>query len=201
MFQRIQDYELHGTTGRWYRPRAYGDPQPNGAWKGWLIFFPLTGGEAIAPPHPETTQPTWPAVVAWAARLTPVYVEGALERALTVTEPSTAISELTAAEYEALAEAEGLERAAEVERANADLDEVAASNARHEVDRIRRDRLAAESARSATEEVAATMEAAMHEEAAREARDTAAVAAQHRRSAERRAASPPTRKKRATKKR
>ena len=202
MFQRIQQYPLIGAEGRWYRPRAYGDPQPDGRWQGWLIFFPLMGDGAIAPPHPETTQSTWTALTTWAEGLTLVYVEGALERSLTVAQqPSALTSRLAAAEYEALEDAERLETAAEMQRAAADLDEDAADIARDEADRIRRERLATESAMAATEEVAANVEAAIHEEAAREARDAAAEAAQRRRLAGSSAANPAVKKKRRATKR
>ena len=62
--------------------RAYGDPQPDGSWDDWLVFFPLGRGTAIAPPSPETTQHTLADLAVWAAGLTPVYLEGALDRAL-----------------------------------------------------------------------------------------------------------------------
>jgi hypothetical protein len=202
MFQRVQQYAVLEADRRWYRPRAYGDPQPDGRWRGWLIFFPLIGGGAIAPPHPETTQTTWDALATWAEGLTPVYVKGALERALTVAgQPPALISQLAAAEYEALEDAERLETAADVQRAAADLDEVAADAARHEADVIRRERLATERALAATEEAAANVEAAIHEKAARDARDAAAAAARTRRSAEDSVALPGNRKRRATKKR
>jgi hypothetical protein len=202
MFHRIQQYALLEAGGQWYRPRAYGDPQPDDRWKGWLIFFPLLGGRAIAPPHPETTQATWTALITWAAGLTPVYVEGALERALTVAEePPALISQLATAEYEALEDAERLEIAADVKRAAADLDEAAADIARADANDIHRERLATESALAAADEVAAKAEAAVHEEAARDARKAAAVAAQRRRSAETSGTSPRNGKRRATKKR
>jgi hypothetical protein len=55
MFQRIQQYPLIDAGARLYRPRAYADRQPDGTWDGWLVFFPLDGGEAIASDR-ETTQ-------------------------------------------------------------------------------------------------------------------------------------------------
>jgi hypothetical protein len=185
MFQRIQQYALQRVGGRWYRPRAYGDPQPDGRWEGWLIFFPLDGGEPIAPPHPETTQTTLGDLAGWAAAVTPAYLDGALHRALTLAhEPATLAIELADAEYDALLDAERLETSAEIERATADLDEVAAQMARDEADRIRRERLATESAVAGTEEVAANVNAAMHERAAQAARETADKAARRRRSLE-----------------
>jgi hypothetical protein len=107
VFHYVQQYGLQRSGGRWYRPRAYGDPQSDGRWEGWLVFFPLDRGEAIAPPHPETKQTTFTALGAWAAALTPVYIEGALVRALTVAHrPAVLISELADVEYEALLDAE-----------------------------------------------------------------------------------------------
>jgi hypothetical protein len=199
MFQRIQQYGLLEAGGQWYRPRAYGDPQPDGRWKGWLIFFPLLGGGAIAPPHPETIQPTWTALMTWAQGITPVYLEGALERALTVAEePVALVSQLATAEYDALEDAERLETAAEVQRSVADLDDAAADAARREADDLRRQRLASERALAAEDEAAAKAEAAVHEEAARDARKAAGEAAQRRRSAQTR--STPTGGKRGAKK-
>lgn len=174
MFHRIQQYPLLKAVGQWYRPRAYGDPQSDGRWHGWLIFFPLSGGEAIAPPEPETTQTTFSALRTWSDALTPVYVEVALERALMVAQqPAALISQLAAAEYEALLDAERLGTADEIQRAAADFDEVAAQTAKREADRLRRERLSAESAVAATEEVATYVTAARDEQAAREARERA----------------------------
>jgi hypothetical protein len=199
MFQRIQQYGLLEASGQWYRPRAYGEPHADGVWRGWLIFFPLLGGGAIAPPHPETSQGTWTALGTWAAGLTPVYLQGALERALTVAEePPALISQLATAEYDALEDAERLETAAELQRGVADLEEAAADAARREAEDLRRERLTSEGALAAADEAAAKVEAAIHEEAARDARKAAGEAAQRRRSAQTRSA--PTRGKRGGKK-
>jgi hypothetical protein len=182
-FHRIQQYELIYTGGRWYRPRAYGDRQPDGTWDGWLIFFPIGGGSAIAPPGPETTQSMWAVLVVWAADLTLAYLEGALARALRLAPQPLLIDQLAGAEYEALEDAERLERSAEVERTAADLDEAAASAARADAKRIRRQRLDTERALAATEKAAATREANVLAQAARETRAVAADAARRRRSA------------------
>jgi hypothetical protein len=183
MFVRIQQYELLEVGRRWYRPRAYGDPQLDGTWDGWLVFFPLAGGAAIAPPGPETTQATIAALAVWAAGLTPVYLEGALSRALRLEHQAPLVERLSDAEYEALDDAERLETAAEVERTAADLDDAAAIAARADADRIRRERLAAEGALAATQEAAARVEANMHEQAARDARAIAGDAKRRQRSA------------------
>jgi hypothetical protein len=181
-FHRIQQYDLIYTGGRWYRPRAYGDRQPDGTWNGWLTFFPINGSSAIAPPRPETTQSTWAVLVLWAADLTLAYLEGALARALRLAHQPLLIDQLAHAEYEALEDAERLERSAEVERTAADLDEAAASGARADAKRIRRQRLDTERALAATEEAAAKREANVLAQAAREARAVAVDSARRRRS-------------------
>ena len=184
MFHRIQQYGLVEVGGAWYRPRAYGDPQPDGMWNGWLVFFPLGGGTAIAPPGPETTQSSVPALSTWAAALTPVYLEGALARALALAQQPAVIARLTDAEYDALDDAERLETAAEIERTAATLDKAAARAALADAERIRQERLATESALAVTEEAAATVEAKAREQAARDARAIAAAAERQRRSAQ-----------------
>ena len=179
MFQRIRHYNLIGASGRVYRPRAYGDPRADGAWDGWLVFFPLDGGQAIATER-ETTQATFQALTRWAAGLTPVYLEGAVARALELAQPPSVIDRLEDAEYEALEDAERLETVARIERASATVDEMSAADSRQDAERLRRERLVAESALASTEEVIATEEAEIHEAAAREARAAAADAAARR---------------------
>ena len=200
MFHRIRQYELIYRGGRWYRPRAYGDWQPDGTWDGWLIFFAIDGSSAIAAPGPETTQSTWALLVVWAADLTLVYLEGALARALRLAQQPFLIDQLTDAEYEALEDAEQLERSAEVERSAADLDDAAASAARADAERIRRQRLDTERALAATDEAAAKREANVLAQAAREARAVAADAARRRRPAHAKATAQTQTKRRGDKK-
>jgi hypothetical protein len=182
MFYRIQQYPLIDENGRWYRPRAYGDPQPDGTWDGWLVFFPLAGGSAIAAPGPERTQRTSGALAVWAAGLRRAYLEGALARALAVEKEPFVIGHLAAAEYEALEDAERLETAAARKRSAADLDDAAATVALADAERLRRTRIATEESLAATEEAAATLEADVHEREAQNARAAAADAAARRRS-------------------
>jgi hypothetical protein len=184
VFHRITEYELIDFDGRWYRPRAYGEPQPDGGSGGWLVFFPLDGGPAIAVDRPETTQSTSDALITWAARLTRVYLEGALKRAVEVAEQPPIAAQLAAAEYEALADAERLEAVSAADRVSAAAAEEAATDARRDAERLREERLTTERALAATEETAATKEAIRHEQAARDARDVAAEAASRRRSAD-----------------
>ncbi len=66
-----------------YCARACGGEVGDGSrrWHAWIEFLPLPRGRAIRTPR-ETTQPNKMAATYWATGLTPVYLEGALERAL-----------------------------------------------------------------------------------------------------------------------
>jgi hypothetical protein len=179
MFHRIQQYPLVSAQGRTYRPRAYGHRQTDTVWDGWLVFFPLDGGPAIASDR-ETTQPSLQALTRWASTLGDVYLVGALDRALDLAEQPRVLSDLARAEYEALADAEELETRAEVERLAAAVDDAAADAARAEAREIDRERLATEIALAGAEESAATAEAVAHETAAKDARTRAAKARRRR---------------------
>jgi hypothetical protein len=61
--------------------RACGGQADFGRWQGWLEFVPVDGGEIVRSSR-ETTQPNREDTAYWATGLTPVYLEGALERAL-----------------------------------------------------------------------------------------------------------------------
>jgi hypothetical protein len=50
-------------------------------WEGWLEFLPRAGGDPVVG-GVETTQPEREHLIYWATGLTPVYLEGALRRAL-----------------------------------------------------------------------------------------------------------------------
>jgi hypothetical protein len=69
--------------GTAYIARACGGPAPSnhGTWQGWLEFVPVDGGPAVRSSR-ETTQPNRQDTEYWATGLTPVYLDGALERAL-----------------------------------------------------------------------------------------------------------------------
>ena len=183
MFHRIQQYPLVDYGGRPYRPRVYGEPQPDGSWGGWIVFFPLDGSPAVATDR-ETTQSTIESLGVWAAGLTPVYLEGALVRALQLAAVPLVLANLDEAEYAALEDAERLEMAADIERATANIDEAAAAAARADAERIRGERLVTESALAAADEAAATIEADLHERAAGQARAIAADAARRSRTAQ-----------------
>ena len=69
------------SAGREYRARACGRPLTSNTWEGWLEFVPHDGGTVIASGR-ETTQPNLTDLEYWATGLTPIYLEGALERSL-----------------------------------------------------------------------------------------------------------------------
>ena len=180
MFQRVRQYTLIAGGGRVYRPRVYGEPQLDGRWGGWIVFFPLDRSPAIATDC-ETTQPTFEGLAVWAAGLTLTYLEGALVRALQLAVASAALDQLSDTEYAALElEDEQLEAAAEVTRAIADI-EAAAEEARADAERIRRARLLAGSEIPGGEEATATLEADLNDGTARTARAVAADAARRSR--------------------
>ena len=82
MAEVLVDYEtdvFHGGTR--YHPRAIGRFAEDGMWQGWLEFIPDDGGEVVVT-GVESTQPEREHLVYWATGLTPVYREGALDRAL-----------------------------------------------------------------------------------------------------------------------
>lgn len=68
------------TGGRAFIGRACGAPVADGLWHAW-IEFESDDGTALRSPR-ETTQPNREAAVYWATGLTPVYLEGALHRAV-----------------------------------------------------------------------------------------------------------------------
>jgi hypothetical protein len=67
--------------GKRYMARACGAPVPSGHWQGWLEFIEVSTGQAVRTSR-ETTQPNRVDTVYWATGITPVYLEGALQRAL-----------------------------------------------------------------------------------------------------------------------
>ena len=68
-------------NGTAYIARACGAPADDGLWNGWLEFVPVDGDATIRSSR-ETTQPNRVDTEYWATGLTPVYLEGALQRAL-----------------------------------------------------------------------------------------------------------------------
>lgn len=75
--------EVHDADGHLYIARAVGRQRKGRTvWEGWLEFSPV-GGRGIVRRSPvETTQPNREALAYWASGVEPVYLEGALERAI-----------------------------------------------------------------------------------------------------------------------
>lgn len=67
--------------GRLYRAKACGRARDDGLWEGWLEFENLQTAEVLRTSR-ETTQPNLGDLTYWATGLTPVYLEGALDRVL-----------------------------------------------------------------------------------------------------------------------
>ena len=63
-----------------FRVQACGAPMNDGRWAAWIEFIPLDGGRPLRSPR-ETTQPNRTDAEYWATGLSPVYLEGALQRA------------------------------------------------------------------------------------------------------------------------
>ena len=71
---------LATTDGRVYKARACGREGESGLWEGWIEFVSDDGD--VLRSGRETTQPNLTDLEYWATGLTPVYLEGALARAL-----------------------------------------------------------------------------------------------------------------------
>ena len=68
-------------NGSRYTARACGSAMDDGLWQGWIEFLPVEQGSPLRSGR-ETTQPNREDTVYWATGLTPIYLEGALRRAL-----------------------------------------------------------------------------------------------------------------------
>lgn len=81
---------VRGADGRSYHARVCGRPLGTGErWEGWIEFSSDSGGAAVRTQQ-ESVQPHREALVYWATGLGDAYLEGALERALTPSPPSSA---------------------------------------------------------------------------------------------------------------
>jgi hypothetical protein len=67
--------------GRQYRAQACGRERENGQWEAWLEFEDINTGEVLRSQR-ETTQPNQKDAAYWATGLTPVYLQGSLDRIL-----------------------------------------------------------------------------------------------------------------------
>lgn len=83
MAERVHTYTNVVLDGRGveYRVHADGAPDDLGAWHGWLVFEPQSGGGPVLRTGRETTQPNREDLEYWASGLEPIYLDGAIERA------------------------------------------------------------------------------------------------------------------------
>ena len=64
-----------------YHPRAVGRQAEDGMWEGWIEFTPIDGSTEVLVTSVESRQPEYEHLQYWATGLTPVFLEGALQRA------------------------------------------------------------------------------------------------------------------------
>jgi hypothetical protein len=101
------DEPVVGEGGR-YHARAVGRLADDRMWDGWLEFEPLDADGPVVVGPIETRQPEAHDLAYWATGLTPVFLEGALKRALSpktvfVREPERAASDAPAPRRRTLA--------------------------------------------------------------------------------------------------
>jgi hypothetical protein len=82
MAEVFADFDgLVTANGREFTARVCGAPIGDHGWQGWIEFTALDDGEVYRTPR-ETTQPNRATFEHWVTGLTPTYLEGALDRAL-----------------------------------------------------------------------------------------------------------------------
>jgi hypothetical protein len=83
MAETLLQYQhpVTGPDGTVYEARACGSAMAGGTWQGWIEFVPADGGPPLRSGR-ETTQPNRVDTAYWATGVTPIYLEGALKRAL-----------------------------------------------------------------------------------------------------------------------
>ena len=86
--------------GHVYRAVAQGERREDGTWIGWIDFEPVPAGGLVRSSPRETTQPNLRALRYWALGLEPVYLEGALARAISAATRSGRGNRRTAPEAE-----------------------------------------------------------------------------------------------------
>ncbi len=80
----IHEFEspVRDPDGHLYRARVLGRRHRDGIWIGWLEFSPRGTGGVVRRTPRETTQPSEEALRYWASGLEPIYIEGAIVRAV-----------------------------------------------------------------------------------------------------------------------
>ena len=82
------DEPIAASGGKSYLAQAAGKEVEGGLWDGWLEFQGVEDGVGALASGRETTQPNRKNLEYWAQGLTKVYLEGALNRALSLSEPA-----------------------------------------------------------------------------------------------------------------
>ena len=81
------DEPIAASGGKAYFAQAVGKEVEGGLWHGWLEFQSVSGEPDALASGRETTQPNRTNLEYWAQGLTKIYLEGALARAIALTEP------------------------------------------------------------------------------------------------------------------
>lgn len=79
------DESIDDAAGRPFMARATAREREDGLWESWLEFVPIDEPGKVFSSERETTQPNRLNVEYWAQGLTKVYLEGALQRAMSLT--------------------------------------------------------------------------------------------------------------------
>ena len=82
LFQQFER-PIADNSGDTFLVFVQGRSRPHDTWEGWLVFERQRDARRFSTPV-ETTQPDANAILYWASGLTDVYLQGALERALSV---------------------------------------------------------------------------------------------------------------------
>ena len=80
------DEPILASNGANYFAQAVGSEMGGGLWEGWIEFFPVRELGSAVESGRETTQPNRKNLEFWAQGLTTVYLEGALDRAISLAE-------------------------------------------------------------------------------------------------------------------
>ena len=81
------DEPIAAPGGKTYLAHAVGKEVDGGLWDGWLEFQGVDDGSDVIASGRETTQPNRKNIEYWAQGLTKIYLEGALDRAISLAEP------------------------------------------------------------------------------------------------------------------
>ena len=80
------DEPILASNGTNYFAQAVGSEMGGGLWEGWIEFFPVSEDGSAVESGRVTTQPNRANLEFWAQGLTAVYLEGALDRAISLAE-------------------------------------------------------------------------------------------------------------------